>query len=256
MDENDWKAEIRRRVWADLRRVARPDSRFHWDFNEFIPDFEGSERCAETIRGLDVYRDARYVFVTPDNGLGRVRQWCILDDKALLVSTYAIARGFLLVERGSVPPDEAAFASTLDGLDYVGQPVSIQDLRERGPLDLLITGASTISRQGVRFGKGHGYFDLEWGMFRELGLVDDRTPVVGVVHECQVVDVDLPSTDLDTMVDYIVTPTRVHVPERPGRKPAGIGWERLDPAVIDRIPPLQELRVLVEGAQPGTGGSR
>jgi 5-formyltetrahydrofolate cyclo-ligase len=32
------KAIIRKRVWAELREVALPDSRFHWNFAEFIPD--------------------------------------------------------------------------------------------------------------------------------------------------------------------------------------------------------------------------
>src|SRR5258708_22383406 len=41
---------IRQRVWADLRHVARPDSRFHWDFAEFITDYEGSEAGADRIQ--------------------------------------------------------------------------------------------------------------------------------------------------------------------------------------------------------------
>lgn len=37
--------------------------------------------------------------------------------------------------------------------------------------------------EGVRFGKGHGFFDLEWGMFSDLKLVDENPPVVAVVHD-------------------------------------------------------------------------
>ena len=39
----------------------------------------------------------------------------------------------------------------------------------------MVTGASAVSLDGVRFGKGHGFFDLEWGMFTDMGIVDDDT---------------------------------------------------------------------------------
>jgi 5-formyltetrahydrofolate cyclo-ligase len=63
------KAAYRLDVWERIRRYARPDSRFHWDFSKFIPDFKGSERCAERIRRLPTYRRARLLFITPDNCL-------------------------------------------------------------------------------------------------------------------------------------------------------------------------------------------
>ena len=31
-------------VWEKLRKVARADSRFAWDFAEFIADYEGSDK--------------------------------------------------------------------------------------------------------------------------------------------------------------------------------------------------------------------
>ena len=45
----DDKENIRRQVWMQLHEVAKPDSRFHWDFNLFIPDFEGSAACVERL---------------------------------------------------------------------------------------------------------------------------------------------------------------------------------------------------------------
>ena len=36
-------ARLRRVVWDKLVKVAKPDSRFHFDFSSFIPDFAGSE---------------------------------------------------------------------------------------------------------------------------------------------------------------------------------------------------------------------
>lgn len=44
MDIVDHKASVRERVWNELRKVAVPDSRFHFDFGEFIADFEEAKR--------------------------------------------------------------------------------------------------------------------------------------------------------------------------------------------------------------------
>lgn len=46
----------------------------------------------------------------------------------------------------------------------------------------------TLVAPGMRFGKGHGYFDLEFAMLSEIGLVDASSEVVDVVHDCQYVD--------------------------------------------------------------------
>ena len=39
----DAKTE-RVRIWEDLLKVAKPDSKFSWQFSEFICDYEGSEK--------------------------------------------------------------------------------------------------------------------------------------------------------------------------------------------------------------------
>ena len=66
--------------------------------------------------------------------------------------------------------------------DATGQWKQTATLRPPTPYDHGAFG-SAVSLDGVRFGKGHGFFDLEWGMFTELGIVDDSTPVAAVVHE-------------------------------------------------------------------------
>jgi 5-formyltetrahydrofolate cyclo-ligase len=108
----------------------------------------------------------------------------------------------------------------------------------------MLTGASAVSLDGVRFGKGHGFFDLEWGMFTDIGIVDDRTPVVAVVHDCQVVEDKLTPSPTDIIVDTIATPTRLVRVDRAYPRPRGIHWDRLEPEVIAATPPLQELQRL------------
>ena len=102
-----------------------------------------------------------------------------------------------------------------------------------------------MNGDGIRFGKGHGYFDVEWALFRDIGLAGEDSPVVACVHDVQYVEEELDSRETDTLVDWVLTPTRtIHV-ERRREKPRGIRWELLDPTLLATIPPLQELRAQV-----------
>src|SRR5215469_9621512 len=91
-------ARLRRVVWRRLAEVARPDSRFGFDFTSFIPDFDGSERCTESIAGLAEYQAAHTVVIMPDNNLEGLRQRALADGKRMLVCTYALARGFVVLD--------------------------------------------------------------------------------------------------------------------------------------------------------------
>ncbi len=237
---------IRAQVWGHLKEVAYPDSRFHLNFAEYIPDFVGSNQALEQLINLPVYQQSDFLFITPDNCLTALREQALLDNKTIVVSTYGIYRGLVRLSRELVPMGEERFASWLDGLEYYGRPVTLRELTGK-KFDLLVTGASAVSRDGIRFGKGHGFFDLEWGMFRDIGAVDAETPVVAFVHEVQVVDETLTPGPTDTIVDYIVTPATVMEVPRTRTRPTGIRWDLLEPEMLATIPPLQELSGMVRG---------
>jgi 5-formyltetrahydrofolate cyclo-ligase len=241
------KEAIRQHVWADLRRVALPDSRFHWDFAEFIADYEGSETGAQHIQALPAWQASGLMFITPDNNLEVLRRKAMEDGKRFVMSTYGIVRGFLYIDPKRVPPDCYGWAATLDGMDRFAEPVGLADLATLGKFDLLVTGAAAISTNGIRFGKGHGYFDLEWAMFSEAHCLTGNPLVVCAVHDCQVVDMPLVGSEFDTRVDLIVTPTRsIVMPAGQGHQPGRVVWEHLEPGMLERIPPLRELRQLQE----------
>lgn len=237
---------MRREVWKQLRKVAYPDSRFAWDFGSYIPDHEGSEEVAERILGLAERRELDRFLTTPDNNLNAFRERMIEEERAFVMPTYGILRGFVRLQPKQVPAGKADFASTLDGMNRFATPVPLDRLAEDHPgFDCLVTGASFITRDGLRMGKGHGYFDLEWAMLREVGLVDESTLVLAAGHEVQVV---APRDELgsiadshDTIVDYIVTPENLYEVEDPPPKPEGIFWERLSRKRVEKIPPLKAL---------------
>ena len=240
------RESVRSVVWDRLREVAVPDSRFHLDFSMYIPDYPGSGAIHATLRGLSFYEGLRAVFVTPDNNLESLRAALLREGRPLLMTTYGILRGFLYFPPGSVPGPSIEFAASLDGAERFGTPYDLDALTTLRTLDFLVTGASAVNRDGIRFGKGHGYFDVEWALLREIGLVGEESPVVACVHDVQYLDEDLPALPTDTLVDWVVTPTRTIRVRRMQTKPAGIRWDVLDPVLLANVPPLGELKAAQE----------
>jgi 5-formyltetrahydrofolate cyclo-ligase len=247
LDANQLAArhEHRERIWRQMLRVCRPDSRFHWDFSSFIADFEGSEESALRVRQLDAYQAGSRLFITPDNATEHLRRHAILDGKTLVMTTYAITRGFLVLEPGTVPSGEERYAATLDGMDTFATPTTLAELSTGEPIGLLATGGSAVATNGVRFGKGHGYFDLEWALMSETGVAGQDAQIVDLVHDCQVVEDDLAGLDHDAPVDWIVTPTRTlrTAPAQP-RRPGRVFWDLLAGSALEATPPVVELRTL------------
>ncbi|WP_375691822.1 5-formyltetrahydrofolate cyclo-ligase [Pseudooceanicola sp. LIPI14-2-Ac024] len=222
--------------------MARPDTRFHLNFAEVIPDFEESEAAIDRLVADPAYQASQFAFITPDNCLADLRRRMIEDGKTFVMSTYGIYRGFLLLDPATIPEGAALYASWLDGMEHFGTPITLEEIARRGRFDYLVTGASAVSVNGVRFGKGHGFFDLEWGMFTDLGLVDETTPVHAVVHDVQLVEDHLQPSETDILVDTIFTPSQAYRVERRAKRPRGVKWPLLDPKQIDDTPPLQELQ--------------
>ncbi|KAJ9633057.1 hypothetical protein H2204_007447 [Knufia peltigerae] len=287
----DEKSLVRQQVWTSLRSVALPDSRHHYDFSSFIPDFWGSDEAVTRLVDLEIYRSSKVLFITPDNCLEGLRLRALKDKKTILMTTYGIRRGFWILDPTEIPRDSYLLASTLDGMERFGRRVGLSEMAgalnphasrshsdgndgngdaQGGTvvLPLLVTGTGAINTFGVRFGKGHGFFDLEWSILFSLGLVDPLTSVtVAVVHDCQVLeDQELTPEEFDTVCDLVITPTRVivvdhHVqqdgtnPERSRTKTqsktmvqkptCGILWDKLQPGMLDDIPPLQELKSMM-----------
>jgi 5-formyltetrahydrofolate cyclo-ligase len=246
-------AIVREKVWDRLRAVARPDSRFDLNFAEVIPDFEGSDAAIARFTATDLYQSSRYAFVTPDNGLALLRSKMLEDGKSLVVSTYGIFRGFYLLEAGAVPKGHELYAGWLDGLEHFGRPIGLAEIAERGRFDVMATGASAVSLDGLRFGKGHGFFDLEWGMFTDLKIADEATAVAAFVHDVQVIEEPMTPGPTDISVDLVFTPTRV-IQTRRGSRPSGVKWELLTPDQIAATPPLGELRAMQAALASETPG--
>jgi 5-formyltetrahydrofolate cyclo-ligase len=82
-----------------------------------------------------------------------------------------------LLEPSNIGPARGAVRSSLDGMEHLGTAHFVRGAQvSRGAFDFMVTGASAVSLNGVRFGKGHGFFDLEWGMFTDVGIAHETPP--------------------------------------------------------------------------------
>jgi 5-formyltetrahydrofolate cyclo-ligase len=161
-----------------------------------------------------------------------------------LITTYGILDGFRIVDPSEFSSEHYEFASTLQGIEEYGHKISLAEIACLGGIDLLVTGGFAMSRTNwVRFGKGHGYFDLEAAMLNDAGCLSSDPKVLGIVHDCQVKDFDFPASPLDTRVDIIITGTSTfHAPAGQGFHRTSIDWTRLAPEDLVRMSVLKELQ--------------
>ena len=239
---------VRKEVWQQLVKVAVPNAFFRLNFAECIPDFVGSGNAVQAIRQHPRWRASKLMFLTPDD-ISALRVAAYEDGKRFVISTYGITGGLLSVDPLIIPEPRFEYAATLEGLERLTieglvKHISFAEIRALAGFDLLLTGAFAVSKTNwVRFGKGHGFFDMEAAMFWDAQCMNGIPFVICIVHDCQVIDHDLPASPFDTKVDAIFTNTSLHwAPLHQGHHPTSIDWSQLTEDVIAGIPPLVELR--------------
>lgn len=240
------RAEVAAEIAEQTSKVAFPDSRFGRDFSQFIPSFEGADIAAQGVMATSERQLAKRVFVTPDNAVSAVRQKLIQQGVDLVVPSYGLHRGFLEIAVEAIPTSAIAHAGWLDFIEYYGRSLALKALAVSGPIDLIVTGASAITLEGLRFGMGDFYLDIEWPILRALGLVTDRTPVIAVVHDAQLTDLAIESAPSNVTADLIVTPAYTLRPPVHAR-PTGLDWSIVPPHLIQTAT-LQEFRQYSSGA--------
>ncbi|CAO2609707.1 Methenyltetrahydrofolate synthase domain-containing protein [Lemmus lemmus] len=207
-----------------------------------IPNFKGASRAAEHFPHLHAFSVARTIKVNPDAPQRNARFLVLESKKTLLVPTPRLRTG--LFNKITPPPgatkDILRKCATSQGVRNFSIPV---DLDSSVLVDLIVVGSVAVSEKGWRIGKGEGYADLEYAMMVSMGAVHKGTPVVTIVHDCQVVDIpEALLEDHDLTVDYIITPTRVIATGCTRPKPTGIIWSKVSGEMLTKIPVLRLLR--------------
>lgn len=236
-DIDQAKQAVRERVWRRLIDGGGAPA----DSYGKIPGFYGSEATAEQLAGLDEWRRASTVKANPDWAQLPVRVRALKDGKRVYMAVPRMAslQPFYLLDPKNLglPPEEAAEKK---GAAQVARRLGVESME---PIDVVVCGSVAVNRSGARIGKGAGYSDLEVALLIEAGLVTENTVIVAPVHQLQVIEDDIPETEHDFSVDYIVTPAEV-IPCSNRRRPRGLVWEDLTPEKIAAIPVLTERRPL------------
>jgi len=229
------KATLRETVWDDLEESGV--ARFPFPPHGRIPNFAGADEAADRLAATDAWQRAGVLKANPDAPQLPVRRAALRAGKTVYMAVPRLRdeECFLRLDPDEV--EDVDHATTVGGSADVGVPVRPDDVE---PVDLIVAGSVAVTADGDRVGKGEGYSDLEFGVLREFGLVDDETTTATTVHERQVVDADVPTGDHDVPVDLVVTPDRV-VRSASSPKPAGIDWEALSEDRLEEIPILGRL---------------
>ncbi|XP_075289696.1 methenyltetrahydrofolate synthase domain-containing protein isoform X1 [Opisthocomus hoazin] len=234
------KQDVREKVWAYLE--ASGLAAFPRPVRGRIPNFKGSHQACCSLKELDVFDRAREIKVDPDKPLEGVRLAALQARKTLLVPTPRLRTGLF---NKIVPPSGATkeilrVCATSQGIKEYSVPVGLDG---KARVDLVVVGSVAVSEKGWRIGKGEGYADMEYAMMVSMGAVQEDTPVVTVVHDCQVVDIaEELLDDHDLTVDYILTPTRTIKTNCKRPKPQGIIWRKVSYEMLGKIPILKSLR--------------
>uniref|UniRef100_A0A7S1ET43 Methenyltetrahydrofolate synthase domain-containing protein n=1 Tax=Timspurckia oligopyrenoides TaxID=708627 RepID=A0A7S1ET43_9RHOD len=258
-----WKWEIRYKVWDLLMelKLARNPMPVH----HRIPNFEGAEIAANRLlTEVEEFQSARCIKVNPDSPQRAVRYNVLNESKLLLCPQPRLRTGFFSeLSKEWIPSQELLSACSAKGFGKYGKPLSLNEMRDldengknnRLIVDCIVVGSVAVASNGSRIGKGEGFAELEYGILRLLGSIDENTPVITVVHDVQVMDDALMPLERmgehDVPVDIIVTPTRViRVNESAKKKkPNGVLWNLLSPQKLAQIRVLQQLKKSIEDEQ-------
>ncbi|XP_009645509.1 methenyltetrahydrofolate synthase domain-containing protein [Egretta garzetta] len=203
---------------------------------------KGSHQACCSVKELDVFNRAREIKADPDKPLEGVRLAALQARKTLLVPTPRLRTGLF---NKIVPPSGATkeilrICATSQGIKEYSVPVGLDG---KARVDLVVVGSVAVSEKGWRIGKGEGYADMEYAMMVSMGAVQADTPVITIVHDCQVVDIaEELLEDHDLTVDYILTPTRTIKTNCKRAKPQGILWHKVSYEMLEKIPILKSLR--------------
>jgi len=227
------KQDLRERVWDELEESGQ--ARFPFPPHGRIPNFVGAKAAADRLAELKDWQAADAIKANPDAPQLPVRRRALHEGKTVYMAVPRLRDEKCFVELDPERIDDLDAAPAVSSMDDYGRQVGPEAVES---VDFVVSGSVAVRADGARIGKGEGYSDLEYAVLRELGLVDDETPVATTVHEMQLSDGDWDVDDHDVPMDYLVTPERTIETETPFDRPTGVDWDELDDERIEEMPVL------------------
>ncbi|RKY89780.1 5-formyltetrahydrofolate cyclo-ligase [candidate division KSB1 bacterium] len=240
MEENDIlkiKQELRLKVWKimeEARIVRFPGAQGR------IPNFIGAERAAGKVARLEIWQKANIVKCNPDSPQQPLRKLALEKGKIVYMAVPRLTKNKCFIElHPSRVQGKYDRAASIKGAFELGKPVTPDLMRKPA---IIVAGSVAVNIKGARIGKGGGFSDLEYAIAREFNLVSEETPIITTIHKLQLIEEEIPMTEHDIPVDFIITPDKIIKTEKSYNKPAGIIWKLLDKEKIKNIPILKELK--------------
>ncbi|WP_254762881.1 5-formyltetrahydrofolate cyclo-ligase [Natrinema marinum] len=229
------KESVRERIWDDLEESG--EARFPFPPHGRIPNFAGADAAADRLADQPEWEAATAIKANPDAPQLPVRRAALREGKTVYMAVPRLRdeECFLKLDPDDLEDYDAA--TTVSGSSTHGEQVGPDEVDR---VDLIVSGSVGVTEDGGRIGKGEGYSDLEYAVLRDLGLVDDATPVATTIHERQLLDEPVAIGAHDVAMDLVVTPERVCRPDE-SAQPAGIDWTLLDEERLEEIPVLKRL---------------
>jgi 5-formyltetrahydrofolate cyclo-ligase len=233
------KQRLRERIWDHLEDEGI--ARFPFPPHDRIPNFAGAGDAADRLAETEEWTSAEAVKANPDAPQLPVRRRALREGKTVYMAAPRLRdeRPFYELDPGEIPAEEYDSAPTISHVERYARQVGPEDVAS---IDLVVSGSVAVTNAGARVGKGEGYSDLEYAILRELGLVDDETPIATTVHDAQVVEEAVDVEAHDVPMDLVVTPTETIRPKTALERPSGVFWDALSDERIAEIPVLEARR--------------
>ncbi len=231
------KNQIRHRIWKTMEEkgvALFPGAQGR------IPNFKGADKASSLLSSLPEWRKAGVIKSNPDSPQRPVRHLALRSGKTVYMAVPRLKQKncFLKLDPSKIHPGHILEASSIKGAFRHGVLVHPEKIHH---VDLIAAGSVAVNRGGGRIGKGGGYSDLEYAIGQEFGFIEEEVTILSTVHSFQIVDEDLPETDHDFRIDFIITPEEIITTMRKGGRPQGIISKHLNQEKISQIPILEEI---------------
>jgi 5-formyltetrahydrofolate cyclo-ligase len=233
MTKEDIRQRVRTRLMlAGVARFPGVDAR--------IPNFVGSDRAAQLLCELPMWKRAKAIKINSDAPQLPIRRAALREGKIVY-----LAMPRLRSERCFVELDPNRLGAKIFRVGSITGAIQFGRLvapHEMCPVDLVVCGSVAVNRQGARLGRGGGYGDLEYALLRSEGKIREYTPILTTIHPAQIIDDRLPMRGHDIPVDFVITPDQVIAAPSLHPRPRGVIWEILQEEKILSIPLLRKGR--------------
>lgn len=154
--------------------------------------------------------------------------------------TAGLREGFYILTPYTIPFPKLTLAVNLKGLTNFGRRLHYADLAGL-KIDLLITGATAVSKKGERLGGGNGFFDLSCAALSASHALNVKPAVCAVIdNEARFVE-SLPTAPWDVPINMLIKPSGSQ-PLSEGFQAPDLDWRHIPAKRIKRLTPLWDIK--------------